>query len=129
MTDAVSANVAQDQPLTVAERVVLRGAAHALKPTVMVGNGGISAAVIAETQRALDAHQLIKIKMQSDDRELRAAAYAELCAATQAHPVQVIGKTFVLFKDDGSYVPPNAQGLPMKTKKGPHIAKKKLASR
>ncbi len=129
MTDQAQTNAALDQPLTVSERVVLRGAAHALKPTVMVGNGGISPAVIAETQRALDAHQLIKIKMQSDDREARAAAFLELCAATQAHPVQVIGKTFVLFKDDGSYVPPNSQGLPSKAKKGPHIAKKKLASR
>lgn len=129
MTETALSSEALDQPLTVAERVVLRGAAHALKPTVMVGNGGISPAVIAETQRALDAHQLIKIKMQSDDREARASAYLELCAATQAHPVQVIGKTFVLFKDNGAYVPPNAQGLQVKPKKGPHIAKKKLASR
>lgn len=129
MTDQTQTSPAIDTPLTVAERVVLRGAAHALKPTVMVGNSGISAALIAETARALDAHQLIKIKMQSDDRQARALAYDELCKATQAHPVQVIGKTFVLFKDNGSYVPPNAQGLPSKTKKGPHIAKKKLASR
>jgi RNA-binding protein YhbY len=67
--------------------------------------------------------------MQSDDREARAAAYLELCNATQAHPVQVIGKTFVLFKDNGSYVPPNVKSLPSKAKKGPHVAKKKLASR
>jgi RNA-binding protein len=121
---------ANDAPLTPAERVVLRGAAHAIKPTVMIGNGGVTPAVIAECQRALDAHQLIKIKMLSDDREARAAAHTTLCDTLECHPVQVIGKMFVLFKDDGNYVPPSALGIaaPRKVKKGPHVPKKRLAS-
>jgi RNA-binding protein len=116
-----------DAPLTPAERVVLRGAAHSLKPTVMIGNSGVTPAVIAETQRALDAHQLIKIKMLSDDREARAEAYGQLCAAIECHPVQVIGKTFVLFKDNGSYIPPSLMDEPARArKKGPHVPKKRL---
>ncbi len=118
-----------EAPLTPAERVVLRGAAHALKPTVMIGNGGVTPAVIAETQRALDAHQLIKIKMLSDDREARAAAHSMLCEQLECHPVQVIGKMFVLFKDNGSYIPPTLMA-PSKanTRKGPHVPKKQLGN-
>jgi RNA-binding protein len=121
---------ANDAPLTPAERVVLRGAAHSIKPRVMIGNGGLTPAVLLETQRALDAHQLIKIKMLSDDREARAAAYSALCEQLACHPVQVIGKMFVLFKDDGNYVPPSVLGAaaPSKVKKGPHVPKKRLAS-
>jgi RNA-binding protein len=118
-----------EAPLTPAERVVLRGAAHALKPTVMIGNGGITPAVLAETQRALEAHQLIKIKMLSDDREARAAAHTKLCDAIECHPVQVIGKIFVLFKDDGSYIPPTLLAAsPSRVKKGPHVPKKQRAN-
>ncbi len=118
-----------DTPLTPTERVVLRGAAHALKPTVMIGNNGVTPAVIAETQRALDTHQLIKIKILSDDRETRIAAHTQLCEALDCHPVQIIGKTFVLFKDNGSYIPPSALAkLPVKHKKEAHIPKKQLAS-
>jgi putative YhbY family RNA-binding protein len=118
-----------EAPLTPAERVVLRGAAHALKPTVMIGNGGVTPAVIAETQRALDAHQLIKIKMLSDDREARSAAHSLLCEQLVCHPVQIIGKIFVLFKDDGSYIPPTLMDAPKsRIKKGPHVPKKQLAN-
>jgi RNA-binding protein len=118
-----------EAPLTPAERVVLRGAAHALKPTVMIGSGGVTPAVIAETQRALDAHQLIKIKMLSDDREARSAAHSLLCQELECHPVQVIGKMFVLFKDNGSYIPPTLMAPSQtKQKKGPHVPKKQLAN-
>ena len=119
-----------DAPLSPAERVVLRGAAHAIKPTVMIGNGGVTPAVLTETQRALDAHQLIKVKMLSDDREARAAAYTTLCDTLECHPVQVIGKMFVLFKDDGNYVPPSvvAAAMPSRIKKGPHVPKKHLGN-
>jgi RNA-binding protein len=118
-----------DTPLTPTERVVLRGAAHALKPTIMIGNNGVTPAVIAETQKALEAHQLIKIKILSDDREARMTAHHELCDALECHPVQIIGKTFVLFKDNGSYIPPSALAkLPAKRKKETHIPKKQLAN-
>jgi RNA-binding protein len=120
---------ANDAPLSPAERVVLRGAAHTIKPTVMIGNSGVTPAIITETQRALDAHQLIKIKMLSDDREARSAAYTQLCEAVECHPVQVIGKMFVLFKDDGNYVPPTLLAdTPKRVKKGPHVPKKRLAN-
>jgi RNA-binding protein len=95
----------------------------------MIGNGGVTAAVIAETQRALDAHQLIKIKMLSDDRGARSAAHTLLCEQVVCHPVQVIGKIFVLFKDDGSYIPPTLMAVPRaRVKKGPHVPKKQLAN-
>lgn len=118
-----------ESPLTPAERVVLRGAAHALKPTVMIGNDGLTPAVLAEIQRTLEAHQLIKIKMMSDDREARSAVHSQICEQLVCHPVQIIGKMFVLFKDDGSYIPPALLTAPSaRAKKGPHVPKKQLAN-
>ena len=134
MSDNSTKDATQTLDLTVAERLVLRGTAHALKPTVMIGKTGVTPAIVAETERALTAHQLIKVKLLSDDREERAAHSAALCAALECHRVQTIGKILVLFKDDGNYVPPApgvANAAP-KTKKraknAPHVAKKKLAS-
>ena len=56
-----------------AERKALRRIAHHLHPVVMIGDGGVSEAVIAETHRALDDHELIKVKVNAMDREDRTA--------------------------------------------------------
>ena len=121
--------------LTVSERLVLRGAAHALKPTVMVGKTGITPAVLAEAQHALAAHQLIKVKLLTDDREERAAAKDIMCASLGCHWVQTIGKVMVLFKDDGNYVPPAPGSMQAKkpsntnkAKSGSHVPKKRLSA-
>src|SRR5262245_13252143 len=57
--------------LTTRERARLKARAHALAPNVSVGNAGATTAVIAEVDRALAKHELIKVKIQGDDREVR----------------------------------------------------------
>ena len=63
-----------------------------------LGDRGLSDAVIAEIGRALDAHELIKVRAGAMDRVEREAALAELCARLGAQAVQHIGKVFVLFR-------------------------------
>ncbi len=84
--------------LSARERAHLKARAHALEPTVFVGHGGATPAVIAEVDRALTAHELIKVKVLGDDRDAREAIGNQLCAATDAAPVQRVGKVIVLWR-------------------------------
>jgi len=81
-----------------AERKHLRRIAHHLHPVVIVGDGGVSDAVIAETNRALDDHELLKVKVNALDREDRSEMIDALAAACQAEVVQKIGKIVVLYR-------------------------------
>ena len=90
--------------ITAEERRVLRAQAHALKPVVMIAENGLSASVMQEIDRSLAAHGLIKIRVFSDDRELRETQLEEICTAHGAAPVQHIGKLLVIWRplvDDG----------------------------
>ena len=84
--------------LTNKERAHLKARAHALEPKVMVGHGGLTPAVIAEIDRALTAHELIKVKILGDDREAREAMGDEIGAAPDAAPAQRVGKVIVLWR-------------------------------
>ncbi len=84
--------------LTPAERSELRSQAHGLNPVVMIGESGLTPAVIKETDAALNAHGLIKVRVFGDDREARLAYYETLCEQLGAAPVQHIGKLLVLYR-------------------------------
>ena len=84
--------------LSPAERQKLKGRAHKLDPVVIVGGDGLSAAIIAEIDRSLKSHELIKVRVNAG-REEREAMLEEICAKTGAQPVQHIGKILVLFRD------------------------------
>jgi RNA-binding protein len=84
--------------LTPAQRQFLKGLAHTRQPVVMIGNQGLTAAVLKEVDHALSAHELIKIKAASNDLDTRRAWLAEICAATGAAPVQQIGKVLVIYR-------------------------------
>ena len=85
-------------PLTPKERQHLKGLAHKLKPVVMVGNNGMTDAVNKEVDRALNDHELIKIRIQSQDREVRTALFTAICEAASAELVQKIGSIGVLYR-------------------------------
>ena len=85
--------------LTPAERQALRGRAHRLKPVVLVGEAGLTAAVVREIERALATHELIKIRVMGTAREAREALLGEVCAATASAPVQHIGKVLVVYRE------------------------------
>ncbi|MEB3753715.1 YhbY family RNA-binding protein [Acinetobacter sp. MD2(2019)] len=84
--------------LSIQERKRLRQIGHALNPVVMLGGQGLTESVIEETLRALNDHELIKIKFAGEDREERAALIEELAQATQAEVVQKIGKIALIYK-------------------------------
>lgn len=86
--------------LSPAERKLLKARAHALKPVVTVGNERLSAAVLKEIETSLKAHDLIKIRVTGDDRDLRQALLGEICNRTGASPVQHIGKILVVFREN-----------------------------
>ena len=81
------------------EIVELKARAHHLNPVVMVGQKGLTESVIAETDTALRAHELIKIRVLGDDRAEREEIGNALCAATDAQLVQHIGKLLVLYRE------------------------------
>lgn len=85
-------------PLTPAQRQFLKARAHSLQPVVMIGNQGLTPAVLKEAECALLAHELIKIKAASDDADTRRGWADALCAATGAHEVQRIGKVLVIYR-------------------------------
>ncbi len=76
----------------------LKTRAHHLKPVIRVGQHGISDNVISETDNALSIHELIKVHIQHDERDIRAQHAADLAAKTQAEMVHKIGKIFILFR-------------------------------
>ena len=84
--------------LTSAERRALRARAHALHPVVMIGEAGLTPAVLKEVDIALKSHELIKIRVLGDDRNRRGSIIEEICAALDAAPVQQIGKILVVFR-------------------------------
>ena len=83
------------------ERRHLKALAHPLNPVVMIGNNGLTDAVMREIAINLDAHELIKIRVQGDDREVRVALLEQICQDLSAAPVQHIGKLLVIYRPTG----------------------------
>jgi putative YhbY family RNA-binding protein len=86
------------QSLRPAERQELKALAHALDPVVIVGEAGLTPAVLAEIDRSLAAHELIKVRVGGDDREARLAMRDRVVAELDAASVQVIGKLLVFYR-------------------------------
>jgi len=80
------------------QRLELKAQAHALKPVVLLGAAGLTPAAIAEIDRALTAHSLIKVRVPLDDRDERDAIFAEIADRVGAARVQAIGKLVVLYR-------------------------------
>ena len=71
---------------------------HKLKPVVTVAGRGLTDSVINEIDRALEDHELIKIKMAISDRQLRQSLTETLCSRLQAELIQGIGKIALIFR-------------------------------
>lgn len=84
--------------LSVVERKQLRARAHSLNPILQLGEKGLTDAVIAEIERALVAHELIKIRAAPLNRDEREVALASICERTNAQAVQHIGKMLVVYR-------------------------------
>ncbi len=84
--------------LTPSGRRALRARAHALSPVVMVRGDGLTPNVLAEIERSLKAHELIKIRVSGEDRQRREGLLEEICVRTGASAVQHIGKILVIHR-------------------------------
>ena len=84
--------------LTNKQKQFLKAKAHELKPVILLGGNGLTEGVVAEIEVALNFHELIKIKVPTEDREEKNLIIDEIVRETKADKVQVIGKTLVLFR-------------------------------
>ena len=71
---------------------------HQLNPVVLLGNQGLSETVLAEIDRALEDHELIKVRIGGEDREARREAIEVMVATTKSQAVQIIGKIVLLYR-------------------------------
>lgn len=120
----------QLSPLSPAARRELKAKAHALVPVVMIGDQGLTAAVIREIDRNLKAHELIKVRVFSDERDQRATWLTEICTALNAAPVQHIGKIIVIWRENPELTKARAKAaLPPIKKKAPRLTKQQEEQR
>ena len=85
-------------PLSKNQIKFLRARCHDLKPVIMLGQKGLTEAVLEELDNALDHHELVKIKLSIDDRDARQQLSSEICQHSQAEAVQSIGKTLSIYR-------------------------------
>lgn len=86
------------QALTPRQRQYLKGLAHPLAPVVQVGTAGVTDAVVAAIDEALERHELIKVKLGKGHGGERAPTAADLAARCDAALCQVIGRVVVLYR-------------------------------
>jgi putative YhbY family RNA-binding protein len=86
-------------PLSARDRSRLKARAHALEPIIHIGHAGLTGAVVAEIDRALTAHELIKIRAGGHERDERAELFEAVSARTGAAIVQEVGKIAVLWRE------------------------------
>jgi RNA-binding protein len=76
----------------------LRSLAHHLKPVVMIGDKGINDNILTELDRALEHHELIKIRIAGASKDERRALSNEICQASNATLIQLIGNITILYR-------------------------------
>lgn len=84
--------------LTPRQRQTLKARAHTLRPMVQLGSAGLTENVLREIDRALADHQLIKVRVATDDRQQRMQIFDAIADKTSAAKVQSVGKLIVLFR-------------------------------
>ena len=86
-------------PPSPARRRALRAAAHHLNPVVSISRKGLTPSVLAEIDRCLAAHELIKLRLHGVERDDREALFDAICTALKCHTVQHIGNLVVLWRE------------------------------
>ena len=80
------------------QRAHLKSLAHPMEPLVRVGRSGVTDPVVAEAVRTLEAHELIKVRLDGDGPEARRALAALLAKNTGAELLHIVGKIAILFR-------------------------------
>lgn len=118
-------NTAQLSPT---QRRALRAAAHHLNPVVSISQKGLTPSVLAEIDRCLTAHELIKLRLYGIERGIRAALFAEICTALKCAEVQHIGNLLVLWRENPKDAAAEKSALATRRKSEP-MTKKQAAAR
>lgn len=84
--------------LSTKQKQYLKGLAHNLKPIVQLGANGLTEGVLAEIDAALTHHELLKVKVPTDDRDEKSLIIDAIVRETKAAKIQVIGHVVVLFR-------------------------------
>lgn len=85
-------------PLTGKHKSHLRALAHPLKPVVQIGHQGLTDAVLAALDVALERHELIKVKVSGEAEQDADELGPKLAKATRSQVAQIIGRTVVLYR-------------------------------
>jgi RNA-binding protein len=85
-------------PLTQEQKKQFKSIGHHLKPVLIVADNGLTEGVLAELERALNDHELIKVQLRIVERADRLATIDELCKAGKGELVQVIGKMALIYR-------------------------------
>ena len=108
-------------PLPENQKRDLRQRGHALKPVVMIGNAGLSEAVLREIDRSLEHHELMKVRLGGADREAKKRLIASICESCHAELVQSIGHIALIYRKQAKPCP-RKQARPRpgeRSKRGP----------
>ncbi|KTD07493.1 YhbY family RNA-binding protein [Legionella jamestowniensis] len=81
-------------------RQSLKAKAHHLKPVILLGAKGLTPAVVEETNVALTAHELIKVKLSGVEKKERQVIASELCQQLDAELVQLIGNIAIIYREN-----------------------------
>lgn len=115
--------------LSPAQRRALRAAAHHLNPVVSISQKGLTPSVLAEIDRCLKAHELIKLRLYGIEREVRAALFIEICTALDCAEVQHIGNLLVLWRENPKDAAAQESAPARRRRSEPAITKKQAAAR
>jgi len=87
-------------PLTTKQNQHLRGLAHHIKPVIIIGNAGLTDAVLEEVKLAITHHELIKVKINAGEREERQEIINNITTECGCHHVQSVGRVGVFYREN-----------------------------
>ena len=131
--DRLAQLIAEEAPLTPAagalaisttQRRELKAEAHGLNPVVTIADNGLSPSVLKEIDHSLNIHGLIKIRVVSDERELRETYLRDMCETLGAAAVQHIGKLLVIWRPKMEKAPADKSGRATGRRKPPRQLKR-----
>ncbi|MES2237291.1 MAG: YhbY family RNA-binding protein [Pseudomonadota bacterium] len=105
------------------QRRALRATAHHLNPVVSISQKGLTPTVLAEIDRCLKAHELIKVRLYGIERDTRPALFDEICHSLRCAQVQHIGNLLVLWRENP--VDANAEKSALATRRPRKMGTKK----
>src|SRR5690606_27729097 len=114
--------------ITSQERSALRAAAHSLKPVVMIGDKGLTDAVLKEIDSNLTAHALIKVRVTGQERDVREDMLARICDQLSCAPVHHLGKILILHRPQATEPAPVMETRAVRKPSEPYTPKKQAAT-